>query len=551
MTKRKLSTGFAALLAAVLLITIPACADTSSAFGMGRALLVPVDMDCLLPSDGLIVSIPSEGAFGHSVDELNDLIRSGLPEARVLSVSPAGNMALVSVVAEDEEFLLACSGGTATLIWPGWTVPELEGLEDNDGRPAGEAWFSLTYRGFSDANRLDSAGIIWSADGRYFCPLSRWAMQNQLAARMETVWINQGTYNAMFKVYNPAYVMDVYYVVDTVTGQAAAVDFFRPADESSVMWLDACFSPNGELVVLGYGNVFGGEPAGAVLRVYDSYGFGKKKEITGMPDGRLPAEIMPEGVRMIPSMAEVPEGPESGRQDSRYFGITGRWQGIPQRLLWFGPDGAEGAGADATAFLEEISTPAKTVETSPVSGYSLVLAETEESINDPGNGLASGLLRVRAAEWNREEWNTLWVIPEGGTRLVPMTAEEVKAVREDNRAVYAAMRKSMRSGRNTQAAGTLQRYLNIKEVEFSPDGEYAIVLAVSPAMRRDEPADATALLVRIRDMECVPIEGLEFGTGAEVQEYLNGLDQYMQWTEAGILVTAGENRLYRLEEPGL
>ncbi len=52
-------------------------------------------------------------------------------------------------------------------------------------------------------------------------------------------------------------------------------------------------------------------------------------------------------------------------------------------------------------------------------------------------------------------------------------------------------------------------------------------------------------------VECVPIEGLEFGTGAEVQEYLNGLDQYMQWTEAGIQVTAGESRLYRLAEPGL
>ena len=49
----------------------------------------------------------------------------------------------------------------------------------------------------------------------------------------------------------------------------------------------------------------------------------------------------------------------------------------------------------------------------------------------------------------------------------------------------------------------------------------------------------------------MPIEGLQFGTGAKVLEYLNGLDQYMQWTEAGILVTAGENRLYQLEEPGL
>ena len=148
-----------------------------------------------------------------------------------------------------------------------------------------------------------------------------------------------------------------------------------------------------------------------------------------MPDGRFPAEIMPEGVRMIPSVAEVPEDPENGGRSSRYFGITGRWKGIPQQLMWFGPDGAEGAGADATAFLEEISAPARTVETSPVSGYSLVLAETEESINDPANGLTSGLLRVKAAEWNREESNTLWVIPEGETRLVPMTAEEVKAVR--------------------------------------------------------------------------------------------------------------------------
>ena len=59
------------------------------------------------------------------------------------------------------------------------------------------------------------------------------------------------------------------------------------------------------------------------------------------------------------------------------------------------------------------------------------------------------------------------------------------------------------------------------------------------------------LLVRIQDMEYMPLEGFEFGTGAEVQEYLNGLDQYMQWTEAEILVTAGENRLYRLEEPGM
>ena len=52
-------------------------------------------------------------------------------------------------------------------------------------------------------------------------------------------------------------------------------------------------------------------------------------------------------------------------------------------------------------------------------------------------------------------------------------------------------------------------------------------------------------------MEYVPIEGFEFDTGAEMQEYLNRLNQFMEWTETRILEIAKENRLYRLAEPGL
>ena len=544
MPRSKLLPFLSALLAAILLFTIPASADLSSAFGMGKAVLVPVDMNFLLPAD-CTVKVPSSGAFGYSAADLENIIRSGLSAAQVLSVSPAGNVALACVSSGDEEYLLACSDGQAALVYPGRAVPELSGLEDGDGKPAGENFFSLTFKGFSSANRLDNAGLIWSADGRYFCPLSRWAMQDQLYARRETVWMHKDDNGAMSGKYNPAYVMDLYYVVDTGTGEAFAVDFFRPSDETSVMWLDACFSHEGDLVVVGCGNVFGEQPAETIIRAYDLE-TGKKKE-TGIPE-----EIMPEGIQTIPSITELQEDSESGQWNSRFIGITSLGRDIPQRCLRFGPDSPEEAGTDEIFFLGEISTPAKAVETSSASGFSLVLAETEESPMSSTYGLDSGLLRIRAAEWNQADWNTLWVIPEGETKLIPMNAEEVKTVREANREVMASARKNRRGGNNTQATGTIQRYMNIAEMELSPDGEYAVVLAMPSVTRKpDEAAEVTALLVHLSDMECVPIEGLEFGTGTEAQKYLNGLDAYMEWTEAGILVTAGESRLYRFEEPGL
>ncbi len=102
MPRSKLLPFISALLAAILLFTIPASADLSSAFGMGRGVLVPVDMSFLLPAD-YTVKVPSSGAFGHSAADLENIIRSGLPAARVLSVSPAGNVALACVSSGDEE----------------------------------------------------------------------------------------------------------------------------------------------------------------------------------------------------------------------------------------------------------------------------------------------------------------------------------------------------------------------------------------------------------------------------------------------------------------
>ena len=62
MPRIKLLTFLSALLAAILLFTIPASADLSSAFGMGKAVLGPVDRSFLLPAD-CTVTVQLRGCF--------------------------------------------------------------------------------------------------------------------------------------------------------------------------------------------------------------------------------------------------------------------------------------------------------------------------------------------------------------------------------------------------------------------------------------------------------------------------------------------------------
>ena len=76
----------------------------------------------------------------------------------------------------------------------------------------------------------------------------------------------------------------------------------------------------------------------------------------------------------------------------------------------------------------------------------------------------------------------------------------------------------------------------IRDVQVSPDGRYAVVLV-------DGEEQPTALLVRMSDMASVPVEGVVFDI---TNQYQYGGHMF-SWSEAGILVTAGDGGLYQIQ----
>ena len=383
---------------------------------------------------------------------------------------------------------------------------------------AGTSWQGPVF----GVNGLVFTGFIWSPDGRYFCPLNVCGMQ----VKMETAGM-QASPEARGKAgaeeeepYSP---LAAYAMVDIQTGEMFALDAMARNYKAFwyEIWLNGFFSEDGQ-----YFYAF-------AKGVKESQQESENPEMEWRID-RYDMNTLEKTVYM--SNLPVSTWPLIGMtllRDGSVFGATERSNGYdPQNyaLVRFNADN-QTEKVDLGHFFPDNLARVGAVEYvvgSSASGHGLVLV----SYFQKGADIPSGLIRVHMDGDIGMEKNTLWVLSAQTRQLEPMAAAEVA---EANLAWLASQ-----GGRY----GWSGNYLIIYETKLSPDGRYAVVLAVDSTS-----GEVTAVLVRLSDMKSIPIDSPTLCMSRELgranPDYGHHL---MDWTEAGILITTEEtSTLYRFK----
>lgn len=475
------------------------------------------------------VAMPPEDfweSFNYEYDEA--YIRRQLTESlRIIGYSPDGST-MVGVIrgrsdnerfSPDPDIILAIASGTVTVMYPSDRrgYGELKWIVKND-------YPQIAGTGSNQSvNKPDSSGMIWSPDGRYFCPLGRIRAYGlaYYKSSLKTALNSETSSDAMAAMIAQSNFCDALCIADTRTGEMFAVDFFGANQnfrlEPEGKWSDGFFSEDGQAFYTLLWASGENSHTRKLFLVRHDLNTGERRVMeTGLPDMN---PFMPGTLRL---------------RDGRFIGITQANPFVPeQNLIRFDEKTAE-----ETTELKILNKEGRTyirfqvdyIAGSAKTGEALAaVSNAAESINKYPYLLTSGLLHIRAGNPGTDT-DTLWVLPEGSRRLKPVTAVQIEAIWTSYKELDSESRENSE-----------YRYQRICDIQVSPDGRYALLSAIA---YKDK--SVTTIIVRLGDMACVPAEGLTAYTASELAYALNSHDYLFNWSEAGILVT-GTGELYRIE----
>ena len=481
----------------------------------------PETCEVVLPSDDVLA------AYGFEKASAEQTVRGALKQksVKLLSYSPDGSVAVGYIPAGEAAVLAAITKDRVTILYPA------DQRGQGDLKQFIEADYLKLYsiRQPDTINWMDKYGLIWSPDGRYFCPLSRQVMFTKSSAvGAQSNVTNKSTATAADILTTQAQgdqvaekklarAFDAYYVVDTQTGEMFALDGITGP---SSLWLDAAFSEDGQFLDVFYrGNRFSAEDMTEIKMIRYDLATGEEQVsdtgLKALPD--IPEYIT---LSTLPCMTRL--------KDGRYFAASSRSAMNSQRLVRFG--GNMPAEQEDLAWMAEqaggrIQYAWGSEKTGEILAFVYMENRTGMAI-----GLNCGLMHINANGDLSEGTDGLWVVPVKTMRPERMTFDEITAR-------WAAFP----DAKKPADVPDEERFLVIRCLQISPGGRYALALA--------EGTELVPLLIRLSDMACVPVEGAELDklcSAADFSALVRFESNVFSWSEAGILITAGDGALYQV-----
>ncbi len=489
----------------------------ATVFESGKAVLRKAEFQ--LPDPGACEIMMPPDSFWEYFDHVcsEEEIRSQIGEnLRIISYSPDGSTAIGFILLEDKGVIAAVSGNRVTILYP----------TDQRGMGDLKQFLVVDYFGIASArpnsvNWLDYMGLIWSPDGRYVCPMSRYAMKQKsnTVGRQAAVQ----TVDSLQAISNPVKTVDAYAMIDTQTGEVFALESYpRPASADSArlglwIWLDACFSPDGKSFYV----LCRDDTHQKRILQYDTASWEQTEYMTGMEKERS----------ILPGMTLL--------EDGRFFALTNRNAMVPvQKLVWLDMEGGV-QETELSSLNEGLQAYGDFTCGSSRTGDALLFLYFVQGSELRSGSFITGLLRVHAGADGLTEPDTLWIGSAESRTLVPMTYAEIMEIQS------ATIReKDGREGVEEFRKNTAP-YLYFRELQVSPGGRFALAVAENTGT-----GELVTMLIRLSDMASIPVDSAKeisrISPEAMKRRQLYGAN-IMNWSAAGILVNAEESMLYQLE----